>query len=112
MRRSLVKYQWEEFRLKLERVKKLIEITLKLLNKFSFKNCAYTLGGEIWGPIRTRLTISVDRLALQIWSEELRDILKVSNIAKCLCRISVDDGKNFIGTLRRGTRYSVEDKKF
>ena len=82
-----------------------------------FENFTYNFGGESYkqmrsGPIGARITMVAARLVMQSWSRKYSSILLRAGLRLPYHGGYVDDGRQGSTTLRLGTVFNKEEKKF
>ena len=110
-------WEWPLVQISRADIKKLMGAALEISVRFFFANFTYTFGGEIYkqmfgGPIGARLTMCVARLVMQQWRDEMKEILKKSEMKELLNKIYVDDNRAIIQKLQHGVRFNESKKIF
>ena len=90
---------------------------VEIATRIVFENFCYKFGGDTLkqqegGPIGARVTMAAARLVMQSWSEGYLDILKRAGVDVGLLTGYVDDVRQVSSCLKKGMRYSKEEKKF
>ena len=100
-----------------EVVKEIASIVAEIAIITLWDNYCYDFGGETrlqgkGGPIGQRPTMAASRIVIQDFFEDYHKILTKAGLEISLLKVYVDDGRQVTSLLRKGLRYSRDEKEF
>ena len=100
-----------------EEEKEMISYVLEIAVVILWENYCFDFGGRTYlqkqgGPIGQRPTMAASRIVIHQFFEEYEEVLLKAGLQVPLLKVYVDDGRQVTSLLRKGMRYSRDEKEF